>query len=296
MLLEAKDIVKQYGDFYALKKANISVPKNSIYGLLGPNGAGKTSLMRIINQITAQDSGEIIFDNKKLQRNHIKDIGYLPEERGLYKKMNVKEQCLYLAQLKDMPYNKAKNRLNFWFDKLNITSLLTKKVEELSKGMAQKIQFITAIIHEPKLLIFDEPFSGFDPINASVIKHEILELHKNGTTIIFSTHRMESVEEICTHIGLINNSKTILEGPINEVKSSFYDNSYEIICEDDVKLESSFSFKTKSHQKNKHIVSISEDIGFKNFIEDIISKNNVISFQKKNPTVENIFIKAVQNG
>ena len=296
MLLEAKDIVKQYGDFYALKKANISVPKNSIYGLLGPNGAGKTSLMRIINQITAQDSGEIIFDNKKLQRNHIKDIGYLPEERGLYKKMNVKEQCLYLAQLKDMPYNKAKNRLNFWFDKLNITSLLSKRVEELSKGMAQKIQFITAIIHEPKLLIFDEPFSGFDPINASVIKHEILELHKNGTTIIFSTHRMESVEEICTHIGLINNAKTILEGPINEVKSSFYDNSYEIICEDDVKLESSFSFKTKSHQKNKHIVSISEDIGFKNFIEDIISKNNVISFQKKNPTVENIFIKAVQNG
>ena len=296
MLLEAKDIVKQYGDFYALKKANISVPKNSIYGLLGPNGAGKTSLMRIINQITAQDSGEIIFDNKKLQRNHIKDIGYLPEERGLYKKMNVKEQCLYLAQLKDMPYNKAKNRLNYWFDKLNITSLLSKRVEELSKGMAQKIQFITAIVHEPKLLIFDEPFSGFDPINASVIKHEILELHKNGTTIIFSTHRMESVEEICTHIGLINNAKTILEGPINEVKSSFYDNSYEIICEDDMKLESNFSFKTKSHQKNKHIVSISEDIGFKNFIQDIISKNNVISFQKKNPTVENIFIKAVQNG
>ena len=296
MLLEAKDIVKQYGDFYALKKANISVPKNSIYGLLGPNGAGKTSLMRIINQITAQDSGEIIFDNKKLQRNHIKDIGYLPEERGLYKKMNVKEQCLYLAQLKDMPYDRAKNRLNFWFDKLNITSLLSKRVEELSKGMAQKIQFITAIVHEPKLLIFDEPFSGFDPINASVIKHEILELHKNGTTIIFSTHRMESVEEICTHIGLINNAKTILEGPINEVKSSFYDNSYEIICEDDVKLESNFSFKTKSHQKNKHIVSISEDIEFKNFIEDIISKNNVISFQKKNPTVENIFIKAVQNG
>ena len=296
MLLEAKDIVKQYGDFYALKKANISVPKNSIYGLLGPNGAGKTSLMRIINQITAQDSGEIIFDNTKLQRNHIKDIGYLPEERGLYKKMNVKEQCLYLAQLKDMPYNKAKNRLNFWFDKLNITSLLAKKVEELSKGMAQKIQFITAIIHEPKLLIFDEPFSGFDPINASVIKHEILELHKNGTTIIFSTHRMESVEEICTHIGLINNAKTILEGPINEVKSSFYDNSYEIICEDDVKLESSFSFETKLHQKNKHIVSVNNDINYKNFMQDIISKNKIVSFQKKNTTVESIFIKAVQNG
>ena len=296
MLLEAKNIVKQYGEFYALNNANIAVPKNSIYGLLGPNGAGKTSLMRIINQITAPDSGEIIFDNNKLQQNHIKDIGYLPEERGLYKKMNVEEQCLYLAQLKDMSYSEAKKKLTFWFDKLNITNLLKKKVEELSKGMAQKIQFITAIIHEPKLLIFDEPFSGFDPINASLIKHEILELHKNGTTIIFSTHRMESVEEICTHIGLINNAKTILEGPINEIKSRFYDNSYEIICEDDVKLESSFSFETKLHQKNKHIVSINKDINYKNFIQDIISKNKVVSFQKKNPTVESIFIKAVQNG
>jgi len=269
MLLKAKNIVKQYGDFYALNNANIAVPKNSIYGLLGPNGAGKTSLMRIINQITAPDSGEIVFDNEKLQRNHIKDIGYLPEERGLYKKMNVMEQCLYLAQLKDMSYNKAKDRLMFWFDKLNIKNLLNKKVEELSKGMAQKIQFITAIIHEPKLLIFDEPFSGFDPINASVIKNEILELHKNGTTIIFSTHRMESVEEICTHIGLINNSKTILEGKIDDIKTTFYDNSYEIICEDHEKLKSTFAYKSKEHEKNKHIVSINKDIDYKKFMQDI---------------------------
>tara|TARA_B100000900_G_scaffold86352_1_gene70037 strand:- start:19523 stop:20413 length:891 start_codon:yes stop_codon:yes gene_type:complete len=296
MLLKAKNIVKQYGDFYALNNANIAVPKNSIYGLLGPNGAGKTSLMRIINQITAPDSGEIVFDNEKLQRNHIKDIGYLPEERGLYKKMNVMEQCLYLAQLKDMSYNKAKDRLMFWFDKLNIKNLLNKKVEELSKGMAQKIQFITAIIHEPKLLIFDEPFSGFDPINASVIKNEILELHKNGTTIIFSTHRMESVEEICTHIGLINNSKTILEGKIDDIKTRFYDNSYEIVCEDHEKLKSTFAYKSKEHEKNKHIVSINKDIDYKKFMQDIISKNKIVSFQKKNPTIEAIFIKAVQNG
>ena len=296
MLLEAKNIVKQYGEFYALNNANIAVPKNSIYGLLGPNGAGKTSLMRIINQITAPDSGEIIFDNNKLQQNHIKDIGYLPEERGLYKKMNVEEQCLYLAQLKDMSYSEAKKKLTFWFDKLNITNLLNKKVEELSKGMAQKIQFITAIVHEPKLLIFDEPFSGFDPINASVIKHEILELHKNGTTIIFSTHRMESVEEICTHIGLINDAKTILEGPIDDIKSKFYDNSYEIICEEYEKLKSKYEFHTKSHKKNKHKISISDDIDYKSFMQDIISKNNIVSFQKKNPTIESIFIKAVQNG
>tara|TARA_B100001093_G_scaffold520525_1_gene617702 strand:- start:25971 stop:26861 length:891 start_codon:yes stop_codon:yes gene_type:complete len=296
MILKAKNIVKQYGDFYALNNANIAVPKNSIYALLGPNGAGKTSLMRIINQITAPDSGEIIFDNEKLQRNHIKDIGYLPEERGLYKKMNVMEQCLYLAQLKDMSHNKAKNRLMFWFDKLNIKNLFNKKVEELSKGMAQKIQFITAIIHEPKLLIFDEPFSGFDPINASVIKNEILELHKNGTTIIFSTHRMESVEEICTHIGLINNSKTILEGKIDDIKTTFYDNSYEIVCEDHEKLKSTFAYKSKEHDKNKHIVSINKDIDYKKFMQDIISKNKIVSFQKKNPTIEGIFIKAVQNG
>ena len=228
-LLIVKDVVKQYGDYTALTNANISVPKGSIYGLLGPNGAGKTTLMRIINQITAPDSGEVIFDGEPLQKHHISEIGYMPEERGLYKKMKVGEQALYLAQLKGMSYNEALEKLKFWFEKLDILSWWNKKVEELSKGMAQKIQFIVTVIHEPKLLIFDEPFSGFDPINAAIIRKEILELAEKGTTIIFSTHRMESVEEICDHIALINKSKTILEGTIEDIKKQFTANTFEVV-------------------------------------------------------------------
>lgn len=295
-IFKANNIVKQYGEHLALNNANITVPQGSIYGLLGPNGAGKTTLMRIINQITAPDSGTLIFNGEKLIRKHIKDIGYLPEERGLYKKMNVKEQCMYLAQLKDMSYGEATKKLHFWFDKLEITNLLKKKVEELSKGMAQKIQFITAIIHEPKLLIFDEPFSGFDPINAAIIKKEILELSQNGTTIIFSTHRMESVEEICSHIGLINNSKTILEGSISNIKEKYYDNSYEIITVPNNELAASSLFSIKSKQKNKYIVTLEKDNeNHKDFLNAIISKTNIVSFKKKTPSIEDIFIKTVSN-
>ena len=228
-LLIVKDVVKQYGDYLALNKVNISVPTGSIYGLLGPNGAGKTTLMRIINQITAPESGSLLFDGSPLTKHHIAEIGYLPEERGLYKKMKVGEQALYLAQLKGMSYTEALEKLKFWFEKLDILGWWNKKVEELSKGMAQKIQFVVTVIHEPKLLIFDEPFSGFDPINAAIIRQEILELSKKGTTIIFSTHRMESVEEICDHIALINKSQTILEGPIEEIKKQFTNNTYEVI-------------------------------------------------------------------
>ena len=187
-LLIVKNVTKKYGDYIALTNACISVPRGSIYGLLGPNGAGKTTLMRILNQITAPDIGEVIFNGVKLQKQHIADIGYMPEERGLYKKMKVGEQALYLAQLKGMDYNEAVDKLKFWFEKLNIVNWWNKKVEELSKGMAQKIQFIVTIIHKPKLLIFDEPFSGFDPINAAIIRKEIIKLRQEGTTIIFSTH------------------------------------------------------------------------------------------------------------
>ena len=203
-IFQGKDIVKKFGNYIALDNVNISVPKGSVFGLLGPNGAGKTTLMRIINQITAPDSGTLIFDGSKLERKHISKIGYLPEERGLYKKMKVGEQVLYLAQLKGMSYIDALNKSKYWFEKLNIINWWDKKIESLSKGMAQKIQFIVTVVHEPILLIFDEPFSGFDPINASIIRQEILELSKKGTTIIFSTHRMESVEEICNHISEIN--------------------------------------------------------------------------------------------
>ena len=203
-LFEAKNIHKQYAGHRALDGVSIQVPQGSIYGLLGPNGAGKTTFIRIINQITAPDSGNITFNGESLQQNHITQIGYLPEERGLYKKMKVGEQALYLAQLKGLSKKEAQEKLNYWFQKLEITSWWDKKVEELSKGMAQKVQFITTVLHEPQLLIFDEPFSGFDPVNTELIKKEILALKEQGATIIFSTHRMESVEELCDHIALIN--------------------------------------------------------------------------------------------
>ena len=292
ILLSAENVVKKYGDYTALDNANISVPKSSIYGLLGPNGAGKTTLMRIINQITAPDSGKVIFEGENLNKKHIKEIGYLPEERGLYKKMKVGEQALYLAQLKGMSYNEAIQKLRIWFERLEISSWWNKKVEELSKGMAQKIQFVVTVIHQPKLLIFDEPFSGFDPINASIIRDEIINLRNNGTTIIFSTHRMESVEEICDHIALINNSKTILEGPIEKIKNDFKDDSYEIIL-DTNHLTTSESFNIISNLENKFNIKINDSSEIRDILNFINKNHNIISFKKNLATIEDIFIKSV---
>ena len=292
ILLSAENVVKKYGDYTALHNANISVPKSSIYGLLGPNGAGKTTLMRIINQITAPDSGKVIFEGEALNKKHIKEIGYLPEERGLYKKMKVGEQALYLAQLKGMSYNEAIQKLRIWFERLEISSWWNKKVEELSKGMAQKIQFVVTVIHQPKLLIFDEPFSGFDPINASIIRDEIINLRNNGTTIIFSTHRMESVEEICDHIALINNSKTILEGPIEKIKNDFKDDSYEIIL-DTNHLKTSDSFNIVFNLENKFNIKINDSSEIRDILNFINKNHNIISFKKNLATIEDIFIKSV---
>ena len=290
----AKDVVKEYGDYIALNKVSITVPKGSIYGLLGPNGAGKTTLMRIINQITAPDSGSLIFDGAPLRKHHISDIGYLPEERGLYKKMKVGEQALYLAQLKGMSYDEALEKLKFWFEKLDILSWWNKKVEELSKGMAQKIQFVVTVIHEPKLLIFDEPFSGFDPINAAIIRKEILELSEKGTTIIFSTHRMESVEEICDHIALINKAQTILEGPIEEIKKQFANNSYEVITTDKVLSENDY-FSIISQEETNYSLLLKEGKTQQEALQSIIQQTEIISFRKEFPSMEEIFIKAINN-
>jgi len=228
VLLEAKEVSKHYGKFTALNKVSISVPKGSIFGLLGPNGAGKTTLIRIINQITMPDSGEVLLDGLPLKPMHVRDIGYLPEERGLYKSMKVGEQALYLAQLKGLSKQEARKRLKFWFEKFEIEEWWGKKIQELSKGQAQKIQFIVTVLHQPKLLIFDEPFSGFDPINANQIKDEILQLRDEGATVIFSTHRMESVEELCDHIALIHKSNKVLDGPLLEVKRQYKSNSFEV--------------------------------------------------------------------
>ncbi|MES2274635.1 MAG: ATP-binding cassette domain-containing protein [Bacteroidota bacterium] len=225
-MLSIRNIVKQYAGHCALSDVSLEVESGQIFGLLGPNGAGKTSLIRIINQITAPDSGEIFFNGEKLNQSHIERIGYMPEERGLYKKMEIGEQMIYLARLKGLSRDEARKRLKYWFEKLKIESWWTKKVEELSKGMQQKAQFVATILHEPELIILDEPFSGFDPVNAEEIKDEILELNKKGATILFSTHRMESVEEMCSAIALINKSKKILDGKVRDIRNSYRNDTY----------------------------------------------------------------------
>lgn len=227
-LLSIQNITKKFAHHTALDDVSISIPQQSVFGLLGPNGAGKTSLIRIINQITAPDTGSVFLGGEKLKPNHIKDIGYMPEERGLYKKMEVGEQALYLAQLKGLSKKDAATKLRYWFEKFEMQSWWKKKIEELSKGMQQKVQFIVTIIHEPKLLILDEPFTGFDPINVNLIKNELLSLKEKGTTIILSTHRMESVEELCSHIALINKAKKILDGSVKDIRKTYKSNSYEV--------------------------------------------------------------------
>ena len=227
-LLEVSNVSKNFGSYKALNNVSIEVPKGIIFGLLGPNGAGKTTLIRVINQITMPDSGTVHLDGDLLNENHIRDIGYLPEERGLYKSMKVGEQALYLAQLKGLSKSEAKTQLKYWFERLEIGDWWNKKIQELSKGMAQKIQFVVTVLHQPKLLIFDEPFSGFDPINANIIKDEILRLRDNGATVIFSTHRMESVEELCDEIALIHESNKILDGKLVDIKRQYKINTYEV--------------------------------------------------------------------
>lgn len=227
-MLDIRHIVKQYAKHTALDDVSMTIPKGKIFGLLGPNGAGKTSLIRIINQITAPDSGEIYFDEELLNSSHISRIGYLPEERGLYKKMKIGDQMVYLAQLKGLTKTEAKQRIGYWFEKLHIESWWDKKIEDLSKGMQQKVQFVTTVLHKPDLIILDEPFSGFDPVNTQVIQDEILALNKQGATIIYSTHRMESVEALCDHIALIHRSKVILQGAVNGIKDAYRSQTYRI--------------------------------------------------------------------
>ena len=239
--LKAIDVVKDYSGHRALDKVSIIVEEQSVFGLLGPNGAGKTTFIRIINQITAPDEGELYFMGRKIKSSDISYIGYLPEERGLYKKMKVGEQALYFARLKGMTRNDALKNLKVWFEKFEIQAWWNKRVEELSKGMQQKVQFITTVIHKPKLLIFDEPFSGFDPINTNILKNEILNLRDNGSTVIFSTHNMASVEEICDHIALINKSKKVLEGNIYDIKNQHKMGDYEVLVPIHSETETIFS-------------------------------------------------------
>jgi ABC-2 type transport system ATP-binding protein len=300
-VLEASGVVKRYASHTALNGVSIQVPKQSIFGLLGPNGAGKTSLIRIINQITGPDEGIVMIDGEKLKPKHIEDIGYLPEERGLYKKMKVGEQCVYLAQLKGMKKAEAKKELQVWFEKFDISEWWGKKVEELSKGMAQKVQFITTVLHRPKLLILDEPFSGFDPINTNIIKQEILKLRDEGATIMLSTHNMGSVEEICDDITLINKSQNILSGSMSQIKKDFSKNEYDITFKGNmVAFANSFwgGFELISRvQIEKEVftakVRLMDHVKLNDFLNGVIPNVELKSVLPVVPTMNDIFIDVV---
>jgi ABC-2 type transport system ATP-binding protein len=297
-LFEAKNITKQFGTQFALDNVSISVPEQCIYGLLGPNGAGKTTLIRIINQITGPDSGELFLNGKKLVPSDVQMIGYLPEERGLYKKMKVGEQALYLAQLKGLSRAEAMKRLKYWFRKLEIVDWWGKKVEELSKGMAQKVQFITTIVHEPKLIIFDEPFTGFDPLNTNVVKNEILFLRERGATIIFSTHNMGSVEELCDNITLIDRAKTILEGRVDEIRKAWAANEYDLVFEGVVEIQdnSHYSILQKQHEDNKSVMRLktNDNITTNDILQTMMKSGKIISFNPSLPSMNEIFIRVIE--
>lgn len=299
-LLEAREISKSYAAHQALKNVSISIPKQSIFGLLGPNGAGKTTLIRIINQIIDADHGSIFVKGEKLSEKHIKMIGYLPEERGLYKKMKVGEQLVYLGQLRGLTRKQAIEQGKHWCKKLEINEWWTKKIEDLSKGMAQKIQFISTIMHEPELIILDEPFSGFDPVNANLIKDEIFELREKGATVIFSTHRMESVEQLCDHIAMINNSEKILDGSKKEIKNSYKSNTFLI------EHVGAFELATEQYQVNNlgtsendfthSSVKIMNGSSPNKLLQQLIPQTEVHSFVEKIPSVNDIFIAKVKGG
>ena len=301
-ILEVKNVVKQYGDYTALNSISLQVPNGSIYGLLGPNGAGKTTLIRIINQITMPDSGEVFLDGKKLSPNDVQYIGYMPEERGLYKTMKVGEQCLYLAQLKGMSKADAQKQLKYWFEKFEIEGWWNKKIQELSKGMAQKIQFIVTILHQPKLLILDEPFSGFDPVNANLIKDEIIELNKKGTSIIFSTHRMESVEEMCDYIALLHQSNKLIEGRLEDVKRQYRTHKFQVgIITDNVEglmydLTQKFTVGQTEFKSLNNDLKLEIDLGKSTqneLLQILINRGQVTHFAENIPTVNDIFIQTV---
>lgn len=300
MILEVKNVYKQYANHLALDDVSINVPRGSVFGLLGPNGAGKTTLIRIINSITAPDRGEVLLNGKRLSLNDTANIGYLPEERGLYKKMKVGEQALYLCQLKGMSKTDALRGLKYWFEKFEIENWWDKKVEELSKGMAQKVQFITTVLHEPELLIFDEPFSGFDPVNAELLKREILALRDKGATIIFSTHNMDSVERLCENIALINKSRVVLNGSVEEIRKKFSNNKYV------VKLRGCLDFGNEvlrcgnliSMSKEDGVMCaefmLREGVSGNELLGSLLKCGEVLKFEECLPSMNDIFLRSVR--
>jgi ABC-2 type transport system ATP-binding protein len=302
-IFRTENIVKRFSNHLALDRVSISVPAGSIYGLLGPNGAGKTTLLRIINQITAPDEGSLFFNGRKFVPDDIFNIGYLPEERGLYKKMKVGEQALYLAQLKGLPKKEAISRLKFWFTKFEIISWWNKKVEELSKGMQQKVQFVITILHKPELLIFDEPFSGFDPINADMLKNEILNLKKEGATIIFSTHDMGSVEQLCDHITLVDNGLKLIEGNINDIRKLYKSNIFRVGFSGDINqlrqvINHHFELLEHIIEDGHDLarIKVKPDFSQNELLTALIQKVNILSFNEELPGMHDIFVDVVSEG
>jgi ABC-2 type transport system ATP-binding protein len=305
-MLEIRNIVKQYANHRALDGVSFHVKKGSLFGILGPNGAGKTSLIRIINQITGPDSGEILFDGEPLSPKHISRIGYLPEERGLYKKMEIGEQMLYLAQLKGLSKAEATKRIKHWFEKLEMQSWWNKKVEDLSKGMQQKVQFVATVVHEPDLIILDEPFSGFDPVNVNIIKEEIQGLNRAGATILFSTHRMESVEELCDSIVLINKSKKILEGGVREIKNSRKSHQYHVDfrsqadspADSPAPVQSIPGLYTVMEQSRlsdhwQARIQLDTEVTVNQLLMQLISQVEIIELREIIPSIHDIFVQEV---
>ena len=300
-LLQAKGLTRRYKDKVALNNFSINIPHGSIYGLLGPNGAGKTTFIRIVNQITAPDSGTILLNGEPLTNKTIGQVGYMPEERGLYKNMIVGEQALYFAKLKGLSTAEAKKRTEYWFEKLDMMSWWNKKLSELSKGMGQKVQFVITVIHNPSLLIFDEPFSGFDPVNAQIIANEILELRDKGTTIIFSTHRMESVEEMCDHVALINQSNKVLDGTIEEVRNQFKTGKFQIqlneIQADDLQnLANQFDISDVQtiNQRTEFNLLYNKDIPTNQILQQLMQIGQVHQFKEIIPSMNDVFLEAVK--
>lgn len=298
-ILEIKNVYKQYANHLALNNVSLSVPRGTIFGLLGPNGAGKTTLIRIINSITAPDKGEVLLNGKPLTLNDTANIGYLPEERGLYKKMKVGEQALYLSQLKGLSKTEALKRLKYWFEKFEIETWWDKKIEELSKGMAQKVQFITTVLHEPELLIFDEPFSGFDPVNSEILKREILELRDKGATVIFSTHNMDSVERLCENIALIHQSQVVLAGNINDIRQQFSSNTYTVTLQN-YTLPTTHNFHCANllHLKQENYLTqaqftLKPTYTPNDLLTELIPHATILRFEEHLPSMQDIFLQTV---
>lgn len=301
-IIDTKDIVKNFSKHRALHKLTIQVPETSIFGILGPNGAGKTTLLRIINRIIAPDSGQVFFQGQPISRKHVESIGYLPEERGLYKKMRVGEQALYLARLRGMSADDARKELNVWFEKFEMTKWWNKKVEELSKGMQQKVQFVVTVAHRPRLLIVDEPFSGFDPINAQLLKNEILNLRKEGVTVILSTHNMASVEELCDHIALINQSEKILGGKLEDIRHEYKTNRYEVVFGQnfnrfELAMDSRYNLldiQKLNDGNTRVILHLPQELPENQLLERIMKAGHVLAFRELLPGMNDIFIQAIK--